>query len=173
MSCGAGVAERLAEGWLGEAYAELAPLLAPVVVQAALQGPAWTAERLLEAEGRPGWRSVVLIVEQGLRLLLLFLFVPFAGNAGNVARFSCCRCWSARPWDGILSGTGGSKSISGRRVWRPSARRCWPTIGARALLEALSAPDGPERLLWFLVLLLLSPFYGFLTGLLGAGMTAA
>jgi len=161
------VLERLAEGWLGEAYVELASLLAPVMVWAVLQGPAWTAERLLEAEGRPGRRSVVLIVEQGLRLLLLFLFVPRWGTPGMWPAFLLpLLVRTALGWHFI-------------RHWRVKVN-FWQTgvapfgaallayNGARALLGVLpSAGTGPERLLWFLALLLLSPCYGFLTGLLG------
>jgi len=110
---------------------------------------------------------VVLIVEQGLRLLLLFLFVPRWGTPGMWPAFLLpLLVRTALGWHFI-------------RHWRVKVN-FWQTgvapfgaallayNGARALLGVLpSAGTGPERLLWFLALLLLSPCYGFLTGLLG------
>lgn len=161
------VGERLDAGWLGAGYTGLASLLGPALLGAALQAPAWTAERLLEAEGRPGLRSAALVVEQGARLALLMLLAPRLGLGGLWAAtllalaLRTALSWSfARRWRIQLN------------LWQmcvaPGGAALLVYNAGRALLALLGpAETVSAQLAWFILLLLLLPVYGFLTGLLG------
>ncbi len=159
--------ERMESGWLGDAYVGLAPVLTPILVWAVLQGPALTAERLLEAEGRPGLRSVVLAIEQALRLSLLVWLAPRLGAEGLWVVFllplavRMALGWRfARHWRVKLN------------IWQacvaPAGAALLVYNGLRAALALLAPVETVfVQLAWFGALLLLLPLYGFVTALLG------
>ncbi|MBN1922593.1 MAG: hypothetical protein JW892_15195 [Anaerolineae bacterium] len=159
--------ERLEAGWLGGAYVGLTPFLGPILAWTALQGPAWAAERLLEAEGHPGLRSVALAVEQGLRLALLAWLAPRLGVSGlwiaflsplvvrTVFGWGCIRRWRVKfnLWQAFVV---------------PASAAFLVYHGLRLLLLVTASSEVIfTQLAWFFSLLLLLPIYGFVTGLLG------
>lgn len=161
------IGERLDAGWLEGRYTGLAPFLGLLLTWAALQAPARTAERLLEAEGRPGLRSLVLIVEQVARLVLIPLLTPrwaFMGfwaalMLGLALRTGCgwllVRRWRVKfnLWQMVIAPAGAALIIY--------------NVG-EVLQSFISVTAAPvAQVLWFVLLLLLLPLYGFLTGLLG------
>lgn len=167
LTASALMVERLESGWLGSAYVGLEPVLFAFLVWAALQGPAWTAERLLEADGRPGLRSVVLTVEQALRLLLLMWLVPLLGtDALWIAFMLPLAVRTALGW-------GFNRRWRVKfNVWQacvaPAGAAFLVYHGLRAVLASTGASEtAMAQLVWFVSLLSLMPIYGFATGILG------
>ena len=153
----------------GDARSSAAALIVPLLVWGAVQWPAAIAERLLEAAGRPGLKSWLLVGEQALRLGLLVLLVP---------RFSLVGLFLAYTIPLLLRGALGWM-LAGHLVVRPHLY-VWQTVVAPAgaalalyvPLNALVAMlEGPSRVtlvvLYLVVMLFAFPFYGWLTALLG------
>jgi len=159
--------DRLEAGWLGGAYAGLTSFWSPILAWAALQGPAWTAERLLEAEGRPGLRSIALALEQSLRLALLAWLAPRLGIVGLwIAFLTALAVRAAFDWGYIR------RWRVKFNVWQscvaPAGAAFLVYNGLRALLGLVTASETSlTQLAWFFSLLLLMPIYGFMTGVLG------
>ena len=161
------IGEHLDAGWLEGRYTGITPFLGLALTWAALQWPAWMAERLLEAEGRPGLRSVALVVEQGARWGLIVLLAP---------RFALPGLWAAMMAALLLRTMLSWLFVRRWRVrlnlWQMAVAPAGAALVIYNIGKALQAFLGPAetawaQLLWFGALLLLLPVYGFLTGLLG------
>ena len=71
-----GVGSRFILGALGPGYQRAAELMLVMGLWGAIQFPAWFADRVQEGAGRPDLEMWLLIGEQALRILLMFLLVP-------------------------------------------------------------------------------------------------
>jgi O-antigen/teichoic acid export membrane protein len=71
-----GVGDRFILGALGEGYQRAAGLMLIMGLWGAVQFPAWFADRVQEGAGRPDLEMWLLIGEQALRIVLMFLLVP-------------------------------------------------------------------------------------------------
>jgi O-antigen/teichoic acid export membrane protein len=71
-----GVGGRFILGALGPGYQRAAGLMVVMALWGAIQFPAWLADRLQEGVGRPDLEMWLLIGEQALRIVLMFLLVP-------------------------------------------------------------------------------------------------
>ncbi len=82
------VGDRFMVGVLGPDAARAAALIGPLAFIGALQWPAWSVERLLEAAGRPLTRSWVQVGEVVARVGLLALFVPLWQEGGILVAYA-------------------------------------------------------------------------------------
>jgi len=69
------MADRFILGSAGEEFARAAQIVGILVLWGAIQFPAWLADRFQEGTGRPYLMAAMLIMEQTLRILLMFLFL--------------------------------------------------------------------------------------------------
>jgi len=121
----------------------------------------------LEAEGRPGLRSIALALEQSLRLALLAWLAPRLGIVGLwIAFLTALAVRAAFDWGYIR------RWRVKFNVWQscvaPAGAAFLVYNGLRALLGLVTASETSlTQLAWFFSLLLLMPIYGFMTGVLG------
>ncbi len=163
------VADRVILGALGTAYARAAELVVPLLIWGALQWPAWAADRVLEATGRPALRSWLTLGEQVVRLGGMFLLVrQFQVWGLFIAYLVALPLKSLVAWWVIM------RKVVRVRIY------LWQTVGAPVLagallygfLRALGTWAWQPELAssaWLLGLALIPtlPLYGFLTGALG------
>jgi O-antigen/teichoic acid export membrane protein len=81
------VGDRFILGALGEDYQRAASLMLMMGLWGMIQFPAWFADRLQEGTGRPELQMWLLIMEQSLRILLMFLFMPSLGLTGLILAY--------------------------------------------------------------------------------------
>jgi hypothetical protein len=71
-----GAGDRFILGALGEDYRRAAGLMLVMALWGMIQFPAWFADRLQEGAGRPDLQMWLFILEQTVRILLMFLLMP-------------------------------------------------------------------------------------------------
>ena len=69
------VGDRFILGALGQQWVRAAELVGVLMVWGALQYPAWLADKLQQGAGKPYLNALFLIIEQTLRIVLMFAFV--------------------------------------------------------------------------------------------------
>jgi len=162
-------ANRFILGVLGGTYSFAGRLVVPVLLWATLQWPAWLADRTLEAAGRPAVTSWLTLGEQSLRLGLMLLLVSRWQVAGILAAYMLALLIRVLlAW--ILTG----RLVARLRVniWQtlvvPSAAALIVYEFLKGIGDLWWAPTPAAGLLLLGAgLLLMLPFYGFLTGFLG------
>lgn len=82
-----GVGDRFILGALGEDYRRAAGLMLVMGLWGMIQFPAWLADRLQEGAGRPDLQMWMLIMEQAIRILLMFLLMPTLGLSGLILAY--------------------------------------------------------------------------------------
>ncbi len=82
-----GVGDRFILGALGPSYQRAAELMLIMGLWGAVQFPAWFADRVQEGTGRPDLEMWLLIGEQALRIVLMFLLVPRFQLVGLIAAY--------------------------------------------------------------------------------------
>jgi O-antigen/teichoic acid export membrane protein len=82
-----GVGDRFILGALGEDYQRAAGLMIIMGLWGMIQFPAWFADRLQEGVGRPDLRMWLLIMEQTIRILLMWLLMPSLELTGLILAY--------------------------------------------------------------------------------------
>jgi len=82
-----GVGDRFILGALGPSYQRAAEMMLIMGLWGAVQFPAWFADRVQEGAGRPDLEMWLLIGEQALRIVLMFLLVPRFQLIGLIAAY--------------------------------------------------------------------------------------
>ncbi len=163
------VADRVILGALGPMYARAAEWVLPLLVWGALQWPAWAADRVLEAVGRPGLRSWLTLGEQLVRLAGMFLLVRQFQVWGLLVAYLV-----ALPLKSLIAWWVIMRKVVRVRIY------LWQTVGAPLIagallydfLRALGTWFWQPTLsasAWLLALALIPtlPLYGFLTAVVG------
>jgi O-antigen/teichoic acid export membrane protein len=165
------VGDRFILGALGEDYARAAGLMVVMGLWGMIQFPAWFADRLQEGTGRPDLQMWLLIMEQSLRIGLMFLLMPSLGLNGLILAYVI-----ALPLKDIAAWW-----ITGRLIM-PYRIYWWQTAVAPLLagavnwflLRALGTAMGGDEinqiasvLLFFVALLPSLPVFCFFYGLFG------
>ncbi len=163
------VGEPLILGVLGPAYARAARLILPMLIVNAVRWPGWTADRILEAIGRPALSSWFTLGEHAARIGLMWVLIPRWQLAGLLAAHLLARILKAVSiW--ILI-----RHIALRPRLYPWRTAIVPALSAWLLyhLARLAVvtwwqPTWSSSLILFAgVLIAALPLYGFLTALLG------
>jgi O-antigen/teichoic acid export membrane protein len=69
------VCDRFILGSLGEEWVRAAQIVGILIIWGALQYPAWFTDRLQEGVGKPYLMALMLVMEQSLRIILMFLLI--------------------------------------------------------------------------------------------------
>ena len=69
------IGDRFILGALGQQWVRAAQLVGVLMIWGALQYPAWLADKLQQGAGKPYLNALFLIIEQSLRIALMFAFV--------------------------------------------------------------------------------------------------
>jgi O-antigen/teichoic acid export membrane protein len=158
-------------GALGEDYQRAAELMLVMGLWGMIQFPAWFADRLQEGAGRPDLQMWMLLLEQSIRILLMFLLMPSLGLNGLILAYVV-----ALPIKNVVAWwINGKLIISYHIYW-------WQTVIAPllagtvnwAILRALGAEMGGNEIdqitsviLFFVALLPSLPLFCFFSGLFG------
>lgn len=70
------IVDRYISGTLGAQWSRAAALATPLMIWGLLQFPAWLGDQVQLGAGRPGLQSILMVAEQTLRIVLVFLLVP-------------------------------------------------------------------------------------------------
>ncbi len=166
-----GVGDRFIVGALGEDYRRAAGLMVIMALWGMIQFPAWFADRLQEGVGRPDLQMWLFIMEQAIRILLMFLFMPPLGLTGLVLAYVI-----ALPTKDVVAWW------VNRRLVLPFRIYWWQTAVAPllaggvnwSLLRALGSAMGGDQihqitsvLLFFIALLPSLPVFCFFNALFG------
>ena len=77
-----GVGDRFILGALGEDYTRAAGLMLVMGLWGMMQFPAWFSDRFQEGTGRPDLQMWMLVMEQAIRIVLMFAVDAFVGING-------------------------------------------------------------------------------------------
>jgi O-antigen/teichoic acid export membrane protein len=166
-----GVGDRFILSVLGEDYQRAAGLMAVMGLWGMLQFPAWFSDRLQEGAGRPDLEMWLLIMEQTLRIVLMFLFMPSLQLAGMILAYLI-----ALPVKNVVAWWANGRWILSFRIyWWQTAIAPLLAGGVNWMLLRLlgDAMGGQEInqiagvLLFFIALLPSLPVYCFFTGFFG------
>jgi O-antigen/teichoic acid export membrane protein len=166
-----GVGDRFILGALGEDYERAAGLMVIMGLWGMIQFPAWLADRLQEGVGRPDLQMWLLIMEQAIRILLMFLLMPSLELTGLILAYVV-----ALPIKNVVAWWVNGRLIMPFRIY------WWQTAVAPLLAGGVNwtllrilgnAMGGGEInqvtsvLLFFIALLPSLPVFCFFDGLLG------
>jgi O-antigen/teichoic acid export membrane protein len=166
-----GVGDRFILGALGEDYQRAAELMLVMGLWGMIQFPAWFADRLQEGTGRPDLQMWMLIMEQVIRIVLMFLLMPSLGLTGLILAYVV-----ALPIKDVVAWWLNGRLILPFRIY------WWQTVIAPLLAGAVNwavlrylgnAMGGDEInqitavFLFFVALLPFLPVYFFFSGLFG------
>jgi len=164
-----GTGGRFILGALGEEYTRAAQMMTIMALWGAVQFPAWFADRLQEGVGRPALQAWMLLFEQTLRIVLMFLLLPRFQLLGLIMAYCV-----ALPAKDIVAWIVNHKLIVPLRLY------LWQTIVAPTLAAALnylvlwqfgnwiwSPAQVPSVILFVVGLVFSFPLYAFFSGLLG------
>jgi O-antigen/teichoic acid export membrane protein len=174
-----GVGDRFILGALGEDYRRAAGWMLIMGLWGMMQFPAWLADRLQEGAGRPDLKMWLLIMEQAIRIALMFLFMPSLGLTGLILAYVV-----ALPVKNVVAWWANGRLILPFRVywWQTAIAPLLAGVINWALLRALGTAMGGAEinqitsvLLFFIALLPSLPVFCFFEGLFGgwddAGLT--
>ena len=82
-----GVGDRFILGALGDDYQRAAGLMVVMGLWGMVQFPAWLADRLQQGVGRPDLHMWLLIMEQAIRIVLMFLLMPSLQLTGLILAY--------------------------------------------------------------------------------------
>ncbi len=153
----------------GVAFGDVISWLAPVLLWGVLQWGAWFTNQVLIATGRPAATSWLTIIEQGLRLGLMAVFVPARGMVGLPA--ACAVALALRlmaAWYLVYRHTGRIHIYVWRTIIAPAVAAWAVYVTLRLLAQRWGTPTyaGGVVLLGVALLPTLA-LYGFITALLG------
>ncbi len=165
-----GVGDRFILGALGDDYQRAAGLMLVMGLWGMLQFPAWFADRLQEGTGRPSLQMWMLIMEQSIRIVLMFFLLESLQLTGLILAYLV-----ALPTKGVVAWLINRKLILPFRIY------WWQTLVAPALaglvnlgllrLVGASIWGGDmitSVILFFVALLPSLPVFCFFAGLFGA-----
>jgi O-antigen/teichoic acid export membrane protein len=174
-----GVGDWFIVGALGEDYQRAAGLMLAMGLWGMIQFPAWFSDRFQEGTGRPDLQMWMLILEQSLRILLMFLLMPSMGLEGLILAY-----FVALAMKDVVAWWLNGRLIMSYRIywWQTAAAPLLAGLINWALLRLLGSAMGGDEidqisavLLFFIALLPSLPVYFFFNGLFGgwddAGLT--
>jgi O-antigen/teichoic acid export membrane protein len=166
-----GAGDRFILGALGEDYQRAAGLMLAMGLWGMIQFPAWFSDRFQEGTGRPDLQMWMLIMEQSVRILLMFLLMPSLGLNGLILAYFVALALK----DVIAWWVNGRMILSFRIYWWQTAVA--PLLAGLinvALLRLLGDAMGGDEInqimavvLFFAALLLSLPVFFFFSGLFG------
>lgn len=165
------VGDRFILGALGEDYRRAAGLMVVMGLWGMIQFPAWLADRLQEGTGRPDLQMWLLMMEQAIRILLMFLLMPAMGLNGLILAYVV-----ALPIKNVVAWWVNRRLILPFRIywWQTAIAPAGAGLVNWALLRALGSAMGGEEInqitsviLFFIALLPSLPVFCFFAALFG------
>jgi len=163
------VCDRFILGSLGSEWARAAEIVGVLIVWGAVQYPAWFADRVQEGTGKPYLMALLLIMEQTLRIVLMFVFVPTLQLWGLILAYLI-----ALPTKDVVAWLVNWKLIIRPRIywWQsfvaPLLAAAVTYLALRSLGDLLWRSDIVASMLLFFIAILPSlPFFCFFNGLFG------
>jgi len=164
-----GVGDRFVLGGLGEEWVRAAQLIGIMTLWGAVQFPAWLADRVQEGTGRPWMQLIMLVVEQTVRIVLMFLLVPSLQLYGLILAYCV-----ALPLKDVLAWVWNYRAILKFRihVWQtaiaPVLACLCNTFILRWIGGMIWSPNQLSSMLLFLIGTVGTlPLYSFFSGLFG------
>ncbi len=166
-----GVGDRFILGALGDDYRRAAGLMLVMGLWGMIQFPAWLADRLQEGTGRPDLQMWLLIMEQTIRILLMFLLMPSLGLTGLILAYVV-----ALPIKNVAAWWINRRLILPFRIywWQTAVAPLLAGAVNWALLRGLGAAMGGDDInqinsviLFFIALLPSLPVFCFFDGMFG------
>ncbi len=163
------IGDRFILGALGQQWLRAAELVGVLLIWGAVQYPAWLADRLQQGAGKPYLNAVFLIIEQSLRIFLMFAFVQRFQILGMALAYMV-----ALPTKNVLVWIANWKLITPFRIhWWQSV--CAPLLAGGVVYATVRGvgglfwqPDLISSLLLFLLATLPAlPYYCFWNALFG------
>lgn len=166
-----GVGDRFILGALGEDYQRAAGLMLVMGLWGMIQFPAWFSDRLQEGTGRPDLQMWLLIMEQTIRIVFMFLLMPSMGLTGLILAYVV-----ALPIKNVVAWWINRRLILVFRIywWQTAVAPLLAGMVNWMLLRALGTAMGGDEsnqitavILFFIALLPSLPVFCFFAGLFG------
>jgi O-antigen/teichoic acid export membrane protein len=166
-----GVGDRFILGALGEDYTRAASLMLVMGLWGMIQFPAWFADRFQEGTGRPDLQMWMLIMEQTIRIVLMFALMPSLGLTGLILAYVI-----ALPIKDVVAWWLNGRLIMSFRIywWQTAVAPLLAGLVNLLLLRVLGNAMGGDEInqitavvLFFVGLLPFLPIFFFFSGLFG------
>jgi O-antigen/teichoic acid export membrane protein len=166
-----GVGDRFILGTLGDDYQRAAGLMVAMGLWGMIQFPAWLSDRFQEGTGRPDLQMWMLIMEQAIRIVLMFLLMPSLGLTGLILAY-----FVALAIKDVVAWWVNARLILSLRIfwWQTAVAPLLAGLINWGLLRLLGNAMGGDEInqimavaLFFAALLLSLPVFCFFNGLFG------
>lgn len=166
-----GVGDRFILGAMGDDYQRAAGLMVAMGLWGMIQFPAWLSDRFQEGTGRPDLQMWMLVMEQAIRIVLMFLLMPSQGLTGLILAY-----FVALAIKDVVAWWVNARVILSLRIfwWQtavaPLLAGMINWIGLRLLGNAMGGDEINQIMavaLFFAALLLSLPVFCFFNGLFG------